>query len=120
MKGMCGEAPRARLITTIPGVGYYIALLLVSEIGDVNRFPDSEKLCSYAGLVPRVRRSGGSTHHGGITREGLRWLRWGLSQAVYVHLRSKTNLTRFYRRLEGKKPKQVAVMATARKMLKVV
>ena len=120
MRRMCGEDPRARLLTTIPGVGYYLALLLVSEIGDVNRFPDSEKLCSYAGLVPRVRRSGGSTHHGGITREGSRWLRWGLSQAVHVHIRSETNLTRFYRRLAGKKPRQVAIMATARKMLKVV
>ena len=120
LKRMCGEDPRASLLTTIPGVGYYLALLIVSEIGDVNRFPDSEKLCSYAGLVPRVRRSGGSTHHGGITREGSKWLRWGLSQAVHVHLRSETNLTRFYRRLAGKKPKQVAIMATARKVLKMV
>ena len=54
LKRMSGEDPRARLLTTIPGVGYYIALLLISEIGDVRRFPDSEKLCSYAGLVPSV------------------------------------------------------------------
>jgi len=79
LKRMCGEDPRARLLTTIPGVGYYIALLLVSEIGDVRRFPDSEKLCSYAGLVPIVRRSGGSTWHGGITREGSKWIRWALT-----------------------------------------
>ncbi len=57
---MCGEDPRASLLTTIPGVGYYIALLLVAEIGDVNRFPDSESLCSYAGLVPSVWQSGGA------------------------------------------------------------
>ena len=116
LKRRCGEDPRARLLTTIPGVGYYTALLIVSEIGDVNRFPDSGKLCSYAGLVPTVRRSGGTTRHGGITKEGSRWLRWGLSQAVHVHIRSETNLTRFYRHLAGKKPRQVAVMATARKM----
>jgi len=120
LRRMCGEDPRARLLTTIPGVGYYIAVLLVAEIGDVRRFPDSEKLCSYAGLVPTVRRSGGSTHHGGITREGSRWLRWALTQAVHAHLRHETNLTRFYGRLAAKKPKQVAVMATARKMLKTV
>jgi transposase len=120
LKRMCGEDPRASLLTTIPGVGYYIALLIVSEIGDVRRFPDSEKLCSYAGLVPTVRRSGGSTYHGGITREGSKWLRWALTQAVHVHIRSETNLTRFYRRLAETKPGQVAVMATARKMLKVV
>lgn len=120
LKRMCGEDPRARLLTTIPGVGYYFALLIVSEIGDVNRFPDSEKLCSYAGLVPTVRRSGGTTHHGGITKEGSKWLRWALTQAVHVHIRYETNLTRFYRRLAKTKPNQVAVMATARKMLKAI
>jgi len=120
LRRMCGENPQARLLTTIPGVGYYLALLIVSEIGDVGRFADSESLCSYAGLVPVVWRSGGTTHHGGITKEGSGWLRWALTQAVYAHLRHETNLTRFYRRLAAKKPSQVAVMATARKMLKVI
>ena len=120
LRRMSGEDSRARLLTTIPGVGYYIALLLISEIGDVRRFPDSEKLCSYAGLVPSVRRSGGSTRHGGITREGSRWMRWALTQAVHVHTRYETNLTRFYRRLARRKTKQEALIATARKMLKAV
>ena len=68
------------------------------------RSPDSEKLCSYAGLVPIVRRSGGTSHHGGITKEGSKWLRWALTQAVHVHIRYETNLARFYRRLAKTKP----------------
>jgi transposase len=120
LRRMSGEEPRARLLTTIPGVGYYIAMLLISEIGNVRRFPNSEKLCSYAGLVPSVRRSGGSTRHGGITREGSKWMRWALTQAVHVHIRYDTNLTRFYHRLAERKTGQEAVMAAARKMLKVV
>ena len=111
---------RARILQTIPGVGYYIALLLVAEIGDVDRFPDAEKLCSYAGLVPSVRRSGDTTRYGGITREGSRWLRWALVEAVHVHLRYDTRLTRFHRRLARKKSHQVATTATARKMLVAV
>lgn len=120
LKMMCRDNPKAELLTTIPGVGYYVALLLVAEIGDVSRFHDSESLCSYAGLVPVVWSSAGSTHHGGITREGSKWIRWALTQAVHVHIRYESNLTRFYRRLARKKPSQVAVMATARKMLKVI
>ena len=114
------EDPRVRLLTAIPGVGYYKTLLLVAEIGDANQFPDSERLCSYAGLVPSVWRSGGTTHHGGITREGSRWLRWALTQAVHNHHRYETNLTRFYRRLARGEPIKVALMATARKMLKAI
>ena len=120
LRRICGENPDAMLLTTIPGLGYYIALLLVAEIGDISRFPDSESLCSYAGLVPVVWSSAGSTHHGGITREGNKWIRWALTQAVHVHIQYESNLTRFYRKLAAKKPSQVAVMATARKMLKVI
>ncbi len=46
------EDEMASLLMTIPGIGYYSALFIVSEIGDINRFPDSYHLCSYAGLVP--------------------------------------------------------------------
>lgn len=60
LRRMSGEDERARLLTTIPGVDYYVAMLIVSEIGDVNRFPSAEKLCGYSGLVPRVRNSGDS------------------------------------------------------------
>ena len=47
-------------------------------------------------------------------------MRWALTQAVHVHVRYETNLTRFYRSLARRKTRQEAVMATARKMLKVV
>jgi len=108
------------LLNTIPGVGYFNALLLVAEIGDVNRFPDSEKLCSYAGLVLSVRRSGNKTVYGSITKEGSKWIRWALTQAVHVHVRYDSRLSKFYNRLAVKKGKQVAAVATARKMLKAV
>ena len=55
------EDEMARLLMTVPGIGYYSALLIVSEIGDINRFPDSYHLCSYAGLIPSTRSSGGIT-----------------------------------------------------------
>jgi len=120
LKREAGKDPDVSLLMTIPGVGYYIALLVKAEIGDVNRFPDAERLCSYAGLVPSVRRSGGSTVHGHITKEGSRWMRWGLTEAVHSHLRYDTELTRFHRRLSSRKPGQVATTATARKMLKAI
>jgi transposase len=68
------EDEMARLLMTIPGIGYYSALLIVSEIGDINRFPDSYHLCSYAGLVPSTHSSGGITYHGSITKRGSKHL----------------------------------------------
>ncbi|KON29848.1 hypothetical protein AC480_02425 [miscellaneous Crenarchaeota group archaeon SMTZ1-55] len=107
-------------LTTIPGVGHYLALLLVAEIGDVHRFPDAEKICSSMGIVPSVRQSGNHTVYGPITKEGSKWVRWALTQAVHAHVRYDTRLTRFYRRLAKAKGTQVATVATARKMLTVI
>lgn len=47
------RAPEASLLMSVPGIGYYSALLIWSEIGDISRFPTARKLCSYAGLVPQ-------------------------------------------------------------------
>ncbi len=58
-----------RLLQTIPGIGYYAALLIKSEIGTIDSFPDGEHLCSYAGLVTSVSGSGRRVRYGSITKE---------------------------------------------------
>ena len=70
------DNPAARLLDTIPGIGYYSALLIVAEIDGVERFPDARHLCSYAGLVPSVHQSALHTRLGHITKQGSPWLRW--------------------------------------------
>src|SRR5918992_2868622 len=85
------ENDMSRLLMTIPGIGYYTALLIVSEIGDINRFPDSYHLCSYAGLVPSTHSSGVVTYHGGITKTGSKHLRWIMIECVRAHVRNYKN-----------------------------
>ncbi len=41
------DCEEAQLLITIPGVSHFSALLILAEIGDIDRFPDPEKLCSY-------------------------------------------------------------------------
>lgn len=79
---MVEEDEDAKLIMTIPGIGYYSALLIVSEIGEISRFPSTKHLCSYAGLVPSVHASGGRVRYGRLTKEGSRWLRWVLVESA--------------------------------------
>ncbi len=107
-----------KLLMTIPGVGYYTALLIKSEVGDINRFSDGDKLCSYAGLVPSTHSSGGVTRHGGITREGSRWLRWVMVEAAMTHVHKyDTSITRAYHRIAERRGRQVATVAAARRLL---
>ena len=42
----------ARLLVTIPGVGYYGALLIKSETGDINRFPSANSFTPMLGSFP--------------------------------------------------------------------
>ena len=57
---------------SIPGISFYSALFIISEIGDINRFPDSGHLVSYAGLAPSTRSSGNKVYHGPITKQLLK------------------------------------------------
>jgi transposase len=70
LRGIAEKDEDVKLLMTIPSIDYYSALLVKSEIGDVNRFPFGDRLCSYAGLVPSTYASGNMVKHGGITREG--------------------------------------------------
>lgn len=108
---------RAEWLMTIPGIGECSAMMLLAEIGDIRRFQDKEALCSYAGLVPRVRESAGKAARGGITHQGSPWMRWILVEAAQVATRCSPAAKRYYERLARKKHKHVARVALARKLL---
>jgi transposase len=107
----------ALLLMSIPGMGYYSALLTTSEIGDVKRFRSAKQLCAYAGLVPSTHASGNTCFHGHITKQGSRWLRWILIEAAIHAVKRPGVLRRFYFKIERKKGGQIAKVATARKLL---
>lgn len=108
---------RARWLMTIPGIGEYSAMLLLAEIGDIGRFTSKQALCSYAGLVPRVRQSAGKAMRSGITRQGSPWLRWIMVEAAQVAVRSSPAAKQYFQRLERRKHRHVARVALARKLL---
>jgi len=102
---------------TIPGVGYYIALLVKAEIGDINWFRTGDQLASYAGIAPSTYSSGGVTRHGRITKEGSGWLRLAMVEAVQTHLRYDTPVTRTFHRIAERRGKGKAKVAAARMLL---
>lgn len=55
------------LLKTISGIGPLTSSALITELGDINRFPHIDHLSSFVGLIPRVKQSGESSYSGGIT-----------------------------------------------------
>ena len=80
--------PRVKVLTTLPGVGQFTALVMLAEIGDITRFGSARKLASWAGLTPTVRGSDLTVRHGHISKQGSAWLRWVMNQAAQTAKRS--------------------------------
>ena len=113
--------PAMKLLMTIPGVGPILAVVIASEVGDIDRFPNPEHLASYAGTVPRIRSSGGKTSYGPVRPDVNRYLKWALIEAANMIVlgqrhRPDDPLTRLYQRLREKKGHAKAVVAVARHM----
>jgi transposase len=113
------DDPDVQLLMTLPGVDYTIAHALKATLADVNRFPDPDKAASYLGLVPSVKQSAGKCYTGPITKAGASQARWLLIQAAQSVSRHPGPLGAFFRKLERRKTRNVAVVATARKLVTI-
>ena len=111
---------QAKLLMSMPGVDYYAAMVLLSEIGDVHRFNSDEKLVSWVGLAPQVHQSGETNWTGHITRKGSKRARWILGQCAQSARQHDPRMREFYERIERKHGSQKAVVAVARKMLAIM
>jgi len=109
-----------KLLMTIPGIGYYSALMIKSEIGDISRFRNANKLCSYAGLVPSTYASAGKVRYGRITKRGSKWLRKTLINAVTSGSRNPNRVAAFYRKLKKSKGTGKAKAAAGRKLCSII
>ena len=126
------EIEEYKIIQSIPGIGEKIAVTIISEIGEIDRFNHPKKLVAFAGIDPSIFESGrfkGTVNR--ITKRGSSRLRHALFMAVKCAIRDcrkkKTTdeiiprnkrLREFYnkKREEGK-PYKVAVIACANKLL---
>jgi transposase len=109
--------PRVAVLTQIRGIGRYIAMLIIAEVGELERFPSARHLCAWAGLTPTVRSSDGKARLGHISRLGSSTLRWALVEAAQHTQRGGGPLRESFERIAKRRGRQVAKVAIARKML---
>jgi len=68
IQARAGSLGWMRLLRTMPGVGLILGATIWTEIGEVRRFANAERLAAYAGLTPRTHSSGGKTWRGPTPR----------------------------------------------------
>jgi len=107
--------PRVKVLTQLPGVGPFTALVILAEVGDISRFASARKLASWAGLTPTVRGSDRVAHYGHISKQGSVWLRWVLCEAAQTAKRSP-EFAGTFQRIAQRRGKKIATTAIARKL----
>lgn len=108
-----------KLVMTLPGVGFILATVIRTEIGDVSRFGRGEQLAAYAGTVPRVHESGGHRHYGAVRSDVNRYLKWAFVEAASGvcrtrHTHPQRHTSQLYERIAERKGHQKAIVAVAR------
>lgn len=113
------------LLTTIPGIGQYSAIVILSEIGDFSRFQKAKQLVAFAGLDPAVKQSGTMVvTHNKISKRGSANIRKVLNICTHVavhpgckHQPANAVLAEFYEKKRSGKPANVALCACMHKMM---
>jgi transposase len=108
--------PAVKVLTQLPGVGPFTAMVILAETGDISRFGSARKLAAWAGLTPTVRGSDRTVRHGHISKQGSAWLRWILCEAAQTAKRHP-DFAATYQAIARRRGKKIATTAIARKLL---
>lgn len=114
-----GEA--LKLLCSIPGIDVTAAASIIAEIGtDMNAFPDSQHICSWAGLSPGNNESAGKRKSAHINK-GNPYLKSMLCEVGWIISGKRTlYLSGWYWRVKQRKGAKRATVALARKLLTLI
>jgi len=107
-------------LASLPGIGPFFSVLIRYEVDDITRFRTAKKFAAYTGLIPSTHASGSRVFHGALTKQGNKWLRWALIEAVSPALRTSASLRKYYQQLKTRRGPNDARVATARKLAELV
>ena len=113
------------LLTSIPGIGTYSAVVILAEIGDFSRFSKPKQLVAFAGMDPATKQSGTRVcTHNRLSKRGSPYLRGILDTCTHVAVHIGRNkqpanpvLAAYYEDKCRSKPANVAMCACIHKML---
>ena len=108
--------PEFAVLETVWGVGKVLALTIMYEVGEIERFRKVGNFASYCRLVKTARLSAGKRKGSGNRRNGNPYLSWAFSEAAHHAIKHHTEAKRFYHRKKAKTNGIVAVRALAHKL----
>ena len=108
---------KVKLLKGVPGIGTLIAMEILVELADIERFARADELASYMGLTPSEFSTGEYVHQGRITRCGNKRVRTCLVEASWILIQKDPWMRSKYDRLKGIKGGKRAIIAIARNLI---
>ncbi len=105
-----------KILTSIKGISVYMAIGIMSDIADINRFPNVKRFCSYLRSAPKVDSSNQTTRIGRINRQA-RKLTMNLLIESVIHFKSCDKFKTFYDKKKSGKSAGKVRIALVRKVL---
>jgi len=110
-----------KILMSITGVDYYLASLISSFIGDVERFPSDDHLASFFGIVPTSRDSADVKRRGRMTKDGSSIARWALSIMVDTVMQHNELIREYYTSVKKRTGSgKLAHVSTMRKLTRML
>ncbi len=104
------------LLRSIYGIGRILALTIIYEIGDIERFGSVQKFASYARLVKCKAESAGKSYGTQGNKIGNAHLKWAFSEAAVLYLRGNDKAQKYLLRLQRRMSKAKALSVLAHKL----
>lgn len=107
-------------LQSVPGIGQILALVLLSELHDIHRFPRVQDFVSYCRLVKCAKESNGKRLGTSGKKIGNVHLRWAFAEAAVLFLRQSQPGKASFAKLEHKHGKAKALTVRAHKLGRAV
>ena len=110
------------VILTIPGISYTLGSIILSEIGNIDKFASPNKLLAFEGLDPSVRQSGNfNATIVKMSKRGSKLLRYAMLRASGLIIWNSETYNAYYnRKLAQGKSHNNAVCHVAHKLTRVI
>lgn len=107
-------------LRSVPGIGKILALVMLYEIDDIQRFPRVQDFVSYCRLVKCAKESAGKRYGTLGKKIGNAHLQWAFSEAAVLFLRNNPEGQKYLARLERKHGKGKALTVLAHQLARAV
>ena len=116
VKARVAGQPAFQLLQTVRGIGELLALTILLETGDIQRFATVGQFASYCRCVSSTKLSNGKRKGRGNAKNGNKYLGWAFVEAAHFAVQWDPHVRRFYQRKKAKTHAFVASKAVAHKL----